>query len=690
MSLQLNENKSSVSFKHLYEKSSLPYAAIPFDRMKAEDFLPALKFTLSLAENELQKWRQSTGPDNFKTTILALEEIKEPMTQLSRIFFNLHHAECTPEIEKSAPEFSALLTRFQTEMTLDPVTFKKIKNCWQEKDRYSYSAEELRIIDETYKGFVRNGALACEEDKAELKQIDQSLADLSLQFSQNVLKATHAEWIVLEDKDLVGLPESLKEAMSEIAEKKGQHKKFVLTLDYPILTPFLTYSQRRDLRKKIYDLHVTKAFGGPYDNIKIVADIIKFRKRRAEILGFSSHAHFTLSERMAETPEKVESFLNQLIQKALPFAKKEIEQVKKIAKELDQLEDLQKWDFAYYTEKLKQKTIQLDEQQLRPYFSLENVISGVVLVAQKLYGLSFKEKVNYPTYHPDVKVFEVFEEKNKKFMGLFYMDFFPRETKKGGAWMTTFLDQGTFWREVQRPHVGIVCNFTKPTKTKPSLLSLDEVTTLFHEFGHALHALCSDCKYTFLSGTNVYWDFVELPSQIMENWVYEKDCLDLFARHYETQEPMPQELIEKIKLSGNFMEGNATLRQLQFALLDMSYHGQKVVTVDELVEHETKIVESTSLLPTVTPSNMSCAFSHVFAGGYSAGYYSYKWAEVLDADAFEAFKDEGLFNQSVAKRFKDNILSRGGTEHPMVLYKKFRGREPSVDALLKRAGLVSS
>ena len=514
------------------------------------------------------------------------------------------------------------------------------------------------------------------------------MAKLTMTFSQNVLKATNDYLLEITDKkDLDGLPDGVIEAAHELAEKKGKSGSWCFDLNVPSMLPFMTYAKNRELRKTLLTASSSKTFNTKFDNQETLKEILKLRTERAKILGFNTHADYVLEERMAMSPKKVMDFLEELLVKAKPHAEKDIDRLKKLANELDGITDLQSYDTAYYSEILKKRELDIDDEMLRPFFKLENVVDGIFKVANLLYGLTFKEVFDVPKYHEDVRTFEVFDEETKNFIGLFYTDFFPRPTKRGGAWMSGIKEQGMYHGKVERPHIMIVCNFTKPTKTKPSLLTLDEVLTLYHEFGHALHGLLSKVKYRDLSGTNVFWDFVELPSQIMENWVLEKECLDLFAVHYETGEKIPDDLIKKIKASGKFLEGLGTLRQLSFAFLDMKYHTTPPETIKDIGEFETKTIERTTLLPKIPGTSISTSFSHIFAGGYSAGYYSYKWAEVLDADAFEFFQTSGIFNREVAKKFREFILEKGGTEHPMELYKKFRGQEPDVGALLRRAGL---
>jgi peptidyl-dipeptidase Dcp len=672
----------------LLQPSVLRHGAIPFDQIQVNDFLPALDKALEKARADLEVWKKETGT-SFEDVLVKLDDLRENVSQVSGVFYNLHSAHCPPELEKIAPEMSSRLTKFGNDVTLDPIVFARVKECWEKRDQQKLTIEEQMILEKTYRGFVRNGALLDNKAKERLREIDETLAKTGLQFSQNVLKATNSYELVLTKKeDLVGLPDSFIEAAAEMAEKKGKKDSWVITLDYPMVVPFLTYSKNRELRRQLFLANSSKAMAGELDNRTHVLTLAKLRHERANVLGYATHAHYVLEERMAATPEKVNAFLGELQSKAKPQADLEMKRVAALAKEIDGIEQMERWDSAYYAEILKQREIGLDEELLRPYFQLEKVVDGVFAVAERLFGLNFKEVKDLPVYHEDVRVFEVTDDK-RGFIGLFYMDFFPRETKRGGAWMTNLAEQGLIRGEIRRPHVGNICNFTKPTKTKPSLLTLNEVTTLFHEFGHALHGLLSQCRYTALSGTNVYWDFVELPSQIMENWVQEKECLDLFAKHYETGAKIPAELVEQIKKAGNFLEGTATMRQVTFATLDMAWHSANPNSIQDVIEFENKVIAPMSVLPQVPGTNLSCSFSHIFAGGYSAGYYSYKWAEVLDADAFEYFKEKGIFDTTVAAKFREHVLEKGGTEHPMELYKKFRGKEPSVDALLRRAGLMN-
>lgn len=669
----------------LLDKPTALHGAYPFDQIRPEHFLPALTSAIESARRKLEVYKNDART-HFQHVVVDKSDITEQVDYIAGIFYNLHSAECTEELEKIAPEISERLTRFGNDIGLDPVIFAKVKACFESRFDQGLTKEELTIIEKTYKSFVRNGALLAESEKSTMRELDEKMAKLTLAFSQNVLKATNDYLLELTDRrDLEGLPDGVIEAAAELAEKKGKAGSWCFSLDIPSMLPFMTYSRNRELRRKLLLASSSKTLNTKYDNQDILKEILQLRTERAKLLGYNTHADYVLEERMAMSPKKVTDFLEELLAKAKPHAVKDIERLKMLARE-DGIFELESYDTAYYSEILKKRELSMDDEMLRPYFKLENVVDGIFEVARRLYGLEFREVFTIPKYHEDVRTFEVYDEL-KSFVGLFYTDFFPRPTKRGGAWMSGIKEQGMYQGEVERPHIMIVCNFTKPTKTKPSLLTLDEVLTLYHEFGHALHGLLSKVKYRDLSGTNVFWDFVELPSQIMENWVLEKECLDLFAVHFETGEKIPLELVEKIKASGKFLEGLATLRQLSFAFLDMTYHTIDPKQVKNVEEFEAKTIEKTALLPRLPGTSISTSFSHIFAGGYSAGYYSYKWAEVLDADAFEFFQTSGIFNREVAARFREFILEKGGTEHPMELYKKFRGQEPDVGALLRRAGL---
>ena len=667
----------------------------PFSLIKEEHFEPAFKEAIAAARLEIEAIATNVATPTFENTVEKLDEAGALLGTVSSIFFNLNSAETNDEIQRIAREVSPALSQFSNDITLNEELFKRVKAVYAQKDNLHLTAEQQTLLDKNYKRFSRNGANLNEADKEKLRAIDTELAQLTLQFGENVLAATQAYELHVEDAGrLRGLPESALEAAQEIAQSKDR-SGYIFTLDYPSYIPLMTYASDRALREELSKAFGSRAFNDAFDNRTMVLKIATLRYERAQLLGYQTHAHFVLEERMALSPEKVIAFSNELLEKATPAASKEFQELENFAvaisskaEEVNAVTKLEKWDSAFYAEKLKQQLFSLDDELLKPYFKLENVINGAFEIAQRLYGLQFEMSDTIAKYHQDVMTYVVKNEDNS-LNSIFYADFFPRKGKRNGAWMTSFKDQYLDGAFNSRPHVSIVCNFTKPTKTKPSLLTFNEVTTLFHEFGHALHGMLANTRYRSLSGTSVYWDFVELPSQVMENWCYEKEALELFARHYETNEVIPQDYIQKIKDAATFNEGLGTLRQLSFGMLDMHWHGLNPSAVTNVKEHEQAVFEKTDLFPDVASSCMSTAFSHIFQGGYSAGYYSYKWAEVLDADAFELFKERGIFNKETATSFKEHVLSKGGTENPMLLYKRFRGSEPNANALLKRAGLIT-
>jgi len=672
----------------LTQKFQTKYDTAPFSQIKNDDFLPAFHEGIASAKAEIDAIVANPEPPTFKNTIEALAFSGDMLDRISSIFFNLHSAETNDQLQQIAQEVSPLLSEFSNDIRLNAALFAKVKTVFEQKDTLELTPEQITLLEKKYKGFSRNGANLSEDKKLQLREIDKELSKLSLHFGENILAETHAfELHLTDEKDLSGLPEGAIEAARSLA-KSHDKEGWIFTLDHPSYLPFVTYADNRELRKKIAIAFGAKGFqNNVLDNQENVLKIAKLRFDRANLLGYATHAHFVLEERMAQNPEKVTSFLKDLLDKAKPAAQREFKQLSQFAKELHGIEQLEKWDGAYYSEKLKQQLFDLDDEKLKPYFQLEKVLQGAFTVAQKLYGLTFTEIFDIDKYHEEVTTYEVKDE-NGNLVAIFYADFFPRKGKRNGAWMTSFKSQYIKNGSNERPHISNVCNFTKPTETKPSLLTFNEVTTLFHEFGHGLHGMLANTTYPSLSGTSVYWDFVELPSQIMENWCYEAEALALFATHYQTGEVIPMELVQKIKESASFQEGMATMRQLSFGLLDMGWHGQDPTAITDLKAFETEQFAATQLYPDVKENAMSTAFSHIFQGGYSSGYYSYKWAEVLDADAFEYFQEKGIFNKEVATKFKDNVLSKGGTEAPMVLYKRFRGQEPKPEALLKRAGLV--
>ena len=660
----------------------------PFSKIKNEDYLPAFIEGIALAKAEIDAIVQNEALPTFENTIEALDYSGYILDRISSIFFNLNSAETNDEIQKIAQEVSPLLSDFSNDITLNAALFAKVKAVYDHKASLNLNPEQTTLLDKKYKSFSRNGANLSEDKKAKLREIDKELSKTSLKFGENALAETQSFQMHLTNKDdLAGLPEGTIEAARSLAQSQKK-EGWIFTLDYPSYIPFVTYAENRELRKKMAIASGAKGFqNNEFDNQQNVLKIAKLRFDRAQLLGYATHAHFVLEERMAQSPEKVLSFSNDLLAKAKPAALKEFAELTAFAKELDGIEQLEKWDGAYYSEKLKQKLFDLDDEKLKPYFQLEKVLEGAFITAEKLFGLHFEATKTIDKYHEEVATYEV-KDDNNNLVAVFYADFFPRKGKRNGAWMTSYKSQYIKDGSNERPHISIVCNFTKPTETKPSLLTFNEVTTLFHEFGHALHGILANTTYPSLSGTSVFWDFVELPSQIMENWCYEPEALSLFAHHYQTGEMIPMDLVEKIKESASFQEGMATMRQLSFGLLDMGWHGQDPSNITDIKAFETEQFAATQLYPEVAENAMSTAFSHIFQGGYSSGYYSYKWAEVLDADAFEYFKEKGIFNKEVANKFKDNILSKGGTEPPMELYKRFRGQEPKPDALLRRAGLI--
>lgn len=663
---------------------------IPFSQIKNEHYVPAVQQGIEDAKAEVDAIVNNTDAPTFENVILALENSGELLTKVTSAFFNLNSAETSEEMQAIAQEISPILTAHGNDVAMNAGLFAKVKAVF-DGGFDGLTKEQTTLLEKSYKGFARNGANLPEAGKPELKRIDTQISKLSLTFGENVLKESNAFQMHLTDEaDLDGLPDGIKEAAAGMAKAK-ELEGWLITLDYPSYIPFMTYSTRRDLRQKMHRAFGSKGFqDNENNNEAVIQELVKLRAERAQLLGYESHAHFVLEERMAISPSNVYDFLNNIQEKALPFAKQEFAELEAYAKKIDGIDQLQKWDSGYYSEKLKKERFAIDDELLRPYFQLEKVEQGVFQTAEKLFGITFHKRTDIDTYHQDVITYEVRGEKGEH-LAVFYADYFPRAGKRQGAWMTSFRSQKMVNGTDQRPHVSIVCNFTKPSETKPSLLTFNEVTTLFHEFGHALHGMLAAGTYASLSGTSVFWDFVELPSQLMENWCYEKDCLDLFAKHYQTGEAIPEEYIQKIKDSANFMAGMGTVRQVSLGKIDMGYHS--VNSNSQILNSKVKDIESESIqgldfYPEVAETCTSTSFSHIFQGGYSSGYYSYKWAEVLDADAFEAFLEKGIFDRETAKSFQENILSAGGTEHPSILYRRFRGRDAEPDALLKRAGLV--
>lgn len=667
----------------------VPFETPPFHLIKNEHYKPAFETAISLAKEEIAAVKNQSEAPTFENTVVALDYAGQTLGHISSIFFNLNSAETSPEMQQIAQEVSPLLTAFSNDLSLDPELFKRVKSVYEQKDSLSLDTESQRLLDKSYKSFVRNGALLNEAEQQTLREIDKKLSRLQLEFGEHVLADTQIFSLHITDElALDGLPDSVKTAAEDLAKSK-EKEGWLFTLDYPSYVPFMKFSTQRSLREKMYKAFTSKGFQkNENNNEAIVLDIVKLRHQRAQLLGYENHAQYILEERMAKSPATVFDFSQNILDKALPAAKAELETLKTYGKEQLGLERLEKWDGSFVGEKLRQATFNFEEEVLKPYLPLQACVKGMFEIAHKLYGLNFSEVNDIPVYHKEVSTYKVYDQKGA-FVSYFYTDFHPRPGKRGGAWMTSFRSQYKKDGQDYRPQIAIVCNFSSPTSKTPALLTFQELTTLFHEFGHALHGMLANTTYPSLSGTSVSWDFVELPSQIMENWCYEKEALSLFAKHYKDQSLIPMELVQKIKDQATFLEGMATLRQLSFGLLDMAWHSSNPDEIKDVVTFENEAFKGTDLYPSVAESCMSTAFSHIFQGGYAAGYYSYKWAEVLDADAFEKFKEAGIFNPKVAADFKEFILSKGGSEDPMVLYKKFRGSEPKPEALLKRAGLLN-
>lgn len=665
----------------LTQQFNTQYNTPPFNEINEADFLPAFKELISLSEQEIDQIAENPEKPTFENTIEALAYSGEKLDVVSNIFFNLNSAETNDEIQKIAQEVSPLLTEFSSKISQNTKLFERIKKVFDEKDQYQLNEEQQMLLKETYKGFVRSGALLNDEDKKTLEKLNMDLSVKSLQFGQNVLASTNAYFKHVTDKnELTGIPEAILNQYTEDAKERDL-EGYVITLQYPSYLPAMTYAENRELRKELAIANGKKSFtDGDFDNKNLIKEIISLRHQKAQLLGYENYAEFVLEERMAKSPTEVQKFLNELLEKASPYAQKEIDELKTLAK-ADGIDEMQSWDHTYYAEKLRKQKFDLNDEELKPYFQLEKVEEAVFILAEKLFGLTFSERNDIQKYHPEVKTYEVLE--NGVYKALLYTDYHPRKGKRAGAWMTSYKSQYQKDGKNKRPHISVVCNFSKPTKDTPSLLTFQEVTTLFHEFGHALHGILANTQYPNLSGTSVKWDFVELPSQFLENYCYEPEFLKTFAKHYQTGEILPNEKIEKISESKNFMEGYQTLRQLGFGLLDMAYH-TKHENVNDVKTFEVEETKATNLYPSNPETAVSPSFSHIFQGGYSAGYYSYKWAEVLDADAFQYFKENGIFNPEIAAKYKI-LLSSGGTKDPMELYKNFRGSEPKVESLLKRA-----
>lgn len=669
-----------------------PFEVPPFQEIEIAHYMPALDQAIEESRAEIQAIAENQEAPTFQNTIEQLEASGALLEKVTTVLFNLNSAETSDDLQAVARDASPKLSAFDNEMKQNEQLWSRIKAVYDQQDSFGLDHEQKMLLTKTYKNFVRSGANLTGDKKERFKEVSMELAQLSLQFGENLLAETNDFLMILDqESDLNGLPKDVIDRAAVTAKQKGHEGKWAFTLQAPSYIPFMEYADNRALREKMFKAYMTKAFkGNDRDNQEVVKKLAQLRAELANLLGYDSYAKYVLEERMAEKPGKVEDFLKDLLDRAMPKAKEEVAELEAFMKELGADHELQRWDWSYYSEKLRKKKYDLDDELIKPYFKLENVIEGVFKTSEKLFDISFKRNYDIPVYQQDVEAYEVLDA-NGELKAVFLADFFPRDGKRGGAWMTSFRDQRKDAQGKVVPIVSIVCNFTPSHEGSPSLLKFDEVSTLFHEFGHALHGMLADTKYASLSGTHVYWDFVELPSQIFENWCYEKECLDLFAKHYQTGELIPAEYIERLKNSATYHEAYATVRQLSFGLLDMGWHNismEKAGNIEDVRAVEQAAFSSTELFPSVAETCMSVQFGHIFGGGYAAGYYSYKWAEVLDADAFSVFQKNGVFDKTTATSFKENILSKGGTEHPMELYKRFRGQEPDAEALLKRAGLI--
>jgi len=670
----------------LLTQSNNPHGAPAFDKIKNENFKPAFEAEMAAAKTRIDSIVNNTEAPTFANTVEALEFASRGLSDVASIFFALNESNTDSVMQKIALEISPMLTDFGNDIMLDGKLFERIKSVHSSKDTASLNQEQKRLLEETYKNFTRNGANLSPDGKAELKKIDSELSQLSLKFDQNTLAATNKFFLHITDStQLKGLPDFVKE-MGAAEAKNRSLKGWVYTLQAPSYGPFMQYSEMRDLKEKIWKAYNSRAFGGEFDNQENIKKIVELRLKRAKLLGYATHADYVLEENMAKNPATVNKFLNDLLNKSLPYAKKDFANIQTYARSQGFKEELMPWDFSYYSEKYKNEKYALNDELLKPYFKLDNVETAVLGLADSLYGLKFVKNDSIPVYHPDVKAFEVYDASGK-FMALLYMDYFPRASKKDGAWMTTFRDEYVMNGVEERPFVTLNFNFTKPTESKPSLLTFDEVTTMLHEFGHALHGMLAEGSYPSLTGTNVKRDFVELPSQMMENWATETEFLSSFAKNYETGEAIPQELVKKIVDAKNYLSGYGCVRQLAYGMDDMAWHSLTSAPDKSVIDFEHNAIKKAQIFPFNDSTCSSTAFGHIFSGGYSAGYYSYKWAEVLEADAFSLFKEKGIFNREVAASFRKNILSKGDLMDPDVLYRNFRGRDPKPDALLQKMGM---
>lgn len=686
--IEAQELKKSFSSNPFFNTYNTPFGVPPFHLIKNEHFKPAIEEGIKKQEGEIKAITNNKSAATFENTILALENSGELLTNVSTVFYNLNSANTNDEIQKIATEVAPLMSAHGDNINLNEKLFARVKTVWEQKDKLKLNPEQSKLLEKTYKRFVRSGANLNEKDKQRLRELNSELAVLTLKFGQNILAETNSYQYVANSKDeLDGLSDDLIAAAAETAKAKGKPGKWIITLSNSSVMPFLQYSSNRKLRKEIWEAYKNRCNNGnEFDNNSIAIRLASMRSEKAKLLGYKNHAEYVLEESMAKTPEKVMEFLTQLWEPSLNKAKLEEAEIKEMMLSEGIKEDVQPYDWRYYSEKIRKQKFDLDENELKPYFSLEAATEGVFMVCEKLYGLKFKELKDVPTYHNDATVWEV-TEKDGKHVGILYMDFYPRDSKRGGAWMTSYRPQKTVNGKRIAPVISIVCNFTKPTENTPALFTFDEVTTYFHEFGHALHGLLSDVTYQSLAGTSVSRDFVELPSQVMENWASDPEVLKMYAKHYKTGKTIPDALIQKLENAGTYGQGFATVEYLASAFLDMDFHTSEGTISGTANQFELNSMKNIGLIKSIIPRHRATYFSHVFAGGYSAGYYSYIWSGVLDTDAFDQFKKTSLFNTAKANSFRKNILERGGTEEPMELYKKFRGQEPSIEPLLKKRGL---
>ena len=681
----MSKQNSSQNNNILLQPRKTPNGVPPFGQIALDDFIPAIEKAIEIAKHRIEEIKNNPEEPDFENTIVALEICDEEASEIASVFSNQLYA-VGGELHTLTETINPLLSRFSSDIALDADIFRKVKAVYDKKDTLDLTIEQRTLLQETYDGFVRSGANLPQDKKDRLRAISELLSVLGPNFMNNLNQSSEQFQLVLEKDDLEGLPDTLIDSAAHAADEEGMKGKYLFTLNIPVYLPFMQYSKRRDLREKYWRAFSNRGFGDEYDNRENVLEMIRLRHEKANLLGYDTLADLILEKRMVENRGNVHAFIDKLKKYYKPSARNDLERLREFAEKEDGLNDLKQWDIPYYTEKLRERLFDFTSEELRPYFSVENVMKGVFEHFERLFNLGFKENTEYPVWHDDVKVYDVFENDTVRFMGTLYVDLFPRKGKREGAWKTTYRDQGLFKGKSERPIVAIVCNFTKPSAEKPSLLTHDEVLTLFHEMGHATHALLSDVTYQSLSGTNVKWDFVELPSQLQENWCYEKETLDTFARHYQTDAPLPPELLEKLQKSKNFMAGWRGLRQTCITMLDMAWHTVDPQSVTSVEEFEDEAIKDVTLFQR-EGGPISTSFYHVFAGGYASGYYSYKWAEVLDADAFEAFTEKGLYDRETSGRFKSEILSKGGSQQPATLYKRFRGRDPDPEALFKREDL---